>query len=194
MIDTVNDLDNVLYEIANESDSPQREWQYHLIRFIKKYEATKPKQHPGGHDSIGYRRQPGRLDRLLNSPADWISPNPDRFDYKNDPPAADGTKVILPDTDHLWGVGGNVPWVWKSFTRGLNPIFMDPYKRGVLDRGADAQWEPVRNAMGVARRLAGRIDLAAMTPHKRPRQFRLLPGQSGKGIRDLSARGRRANR
>jgi hypothetical protein len=60
------------------------------------------------------------LDRLVKSPADWISPNPDHFDYKNDPPASDGAKVIILDTDHLWGVGGNVPWVWKSFLRGQN--------------------------------------------------------------------------
>jgi hypothetical protein len=37
VIDTVNDLDNVLYEIANESDFATTEWQYHMIRFIKKY-------------------------------------------------------------------------------------------------------------------------------------------------------------
>ena len=164
VIDTVNDLDNVLYEIGNESDFSTTEWQYHLIRFIKSYESTKPKQHPVGMTSIGYGVDD--LDRLLKSPANWICPNPDRYDYKNDPPASDGAKVILADTDHLWGVGGNVPWVWKSFLRGLNPIFMDPYRHGVLDRGPDAQWVPIRRAMGVARRLAERINLAAMTPQK----------------------------
>jgi len=164
VIDTVNGLDNVLYEIGNESDFFTTEWQYHLIRFIKSYESTKPKQHPVGMTSIGYGVDD--LDRLLKSPADWLSPNPDRYDYKNDPPASEGAKVILPDTDHLWGVGGNVSWVWKSFTRGLNPIFMDPYQRGVLDRGPDEQWEPVRRAMGVTRQSAQRMNLAAMTPHK----------------------------
>ncbi|MGE5611918.1 MAG: DUF6298 domain-containing protein [Bacillota bacterium] len=165
VLDTVNDLDNVLYEIANESDFSTTDWQYHLIRFIKAYEAGKPKQHPVGMTSIGFGGAPTDLNRLLKSPADWISPNPDRFDYKGNPPAADGTKVVLLDTDHLWGMGGDVPWVWKSFTRGLNPIFMDPYRRSVLDRGAEAQWESVRSAMGVARRLAERIELATMTPH-----------------------------
>jgi len=166
VIDAVNDLDNVLYEIANESDFSTTEWQYHLIRFIKAYEAKKSKQHPVGMTSIGFGKNPTDLDRLLKSPADWISPNPDRYDYKNDPSAADGAKVILADTDHLWGVGGNVAWVWKSFLRGLNPIFMDPYRRGVLDRGPDEQWEPVRRAMGVTRRLAERVNLVAMTPRK----------------------------
>lgn len=44
-------------------------------------------------------------------------------------------KVILVDTDHLWGVGGSPAWVWKSFLRGHNPIFMDPY-----DNPEDAQY------------------------------------------------------
>ena len=162
VIDTVNDLDNVLYEIANESDFETTEWQYHMIRFIKQTESPKPRQHPVGMTSIGYGVDD--LERLLKSPADWISPNPDKFDYKDNPPAADGAKVILSDTDHLWGVGGNVAWAWKSALRGVNPIFMDPYRRGVLDRGPDTQWEPVRRALGVARRLAERVDLAAITP------------------------------
>lgn len=162
VIDTVNDLDNVLYEIANESDFTTTEWQYHMIRFVKAYEAKLPKQHPVGMTSIGYGVDD--LDRLLKSPADWISPNPDRFDYKTNPPAAHGAKVILLDTDHLWGVGGGVPWVWKSFLRGLNPIWMDP-----LDE--TSPWEPtpkdakaVRSNLGEARRFAERIHLAAMHP------------------------------
>jgi len=164
VIDTVGDLDNVLYEIANESDFTTTEWQYHMIRSIRAFESKRPKRHPIGMTSIGYGVDD--LDRLLKSPADWISPNPDLHDYKGDPPAADGAKVLLPDTDHLWGVGGDVGWAWKSFLRGLNPIFMDPYERRVLDRGPDARWEPVRRALGTARRLADRMDLASMSPRR----------------------------
>ena len=53
-----------------------------------------------------------------------------------------------------WGIGGSVRWVWKCFLRGLNPIFMDPYLRCVLDQGDEGQWEEVRLALGVTRRLA----------------------------------------
>jgi hypothetical protein len=103
---------------------------------------------------------------LVRSSADWISPNPDAdpFNYRTNPPSAHGRKVILADTDHLWGIGGDVAWVWKSFLRGLNPLFMDPYKQEVLQGGADSKWEPVRRAMGVTRRLADRVNLVAMTP------------------------------
>ena len=168
VIETVNDLDNVLYEISNEAGAYSTAWQEHFIRFIHDYEKGKPKQHPVGM-TFQYSRdtkQRGSNTNLLSSSADWISPNPDagKFNYRTNPPPADNRKVILTDTDHLWGIGGDVAWVWKSFLRGLNPLFMDPYKQGVLQQGADAKWEPVRRAMGVTRRLADRVNLAAMTP------------------------------
>ena len=168
VIDTVNDCDNVLYEIANESGAYSTEWQEHFIRFIHDHEKTRAKQHPVGM-TFQYARdskQRGSNTNLLASPADWVSPNPDwgRFNYRTNPPPADGRKVILTDTDHLWGIGGNADWVWRSFLRGLNPIFMDPYAQGVLQQGADAAWDPVRRAMGATRRLADRVNLAALTP------------------------------
>jgi Family of unknown function (DUF6298)/Protein of unknown function (DUF4038) len=165
VIDTVNDLDNVLFEISNENHPPSTEWQYHFIRFIHDYERTKPKQHPVG---MTFQYRGGKNATLMASPADWISPNPDAdagYNYRDNPPPADGRKVILTDTDHLWGIGGNAAWVWKSFLRGLNPLFMDPYKREILSRGSDDQWEPVRVALGQTRRFAERMNLAAMIPH-----------------------------
>ena len=73
--------------------------------------------------------------------------------------------MSLLDTDHIWGVGGNVAWVWKSLVRGHNPLFMDPYDGSVLGNRFDPQWEPIRLSLGHARLLAGRLDLAAMAPH-----------------------------
>jgi hypothetical protein len=73
--------------------------------------------------------------------------------------------VIVTDTDHLWGIGGNSTWVWKSFLRGLNPIFMDPYDGSVLSKGFDeATAESIRKSMGYALSWSRRVDLAAMTP------------------------------
>ncbi len=124
VIDTVNDLDNVLYEISNENHPPSTAWQVHFIRFIKDCERNKPKQHPVG---MTFQFKGGQNETLFESPADWISPNPEAangFNYRDNPPPGDGRKVILTDTDHLWGIGGDAAWVWKSFTRGLNPLFM----------------------------------------------------------------------
>lgn len=166
VIDTVGDLDNVLFEIANESGTYSTKWQYHMIRFIKDYEKKRPKQHPVGmtFQYSNHAKYYGSVQILLDSPADWISPNNRGHNYRANPPAADGTKVILVDTDHLWGIGGNVEWAWKSFLRGLNPILMDPYNNRILGKGNPKSWEPLRRNLGHTRRLAERMDLAHMRP------------------------------
>jgi hypothetical protein len=154
VIDTLNDLDNVLWEISNESDGESTDWQYHMIGFIKSYEGTKPAQHPVGM-TVPY---PGGSNAdLFASPADWISPLTSKADpYQDDPPAADGKKVVISDTDHLWGIGGNRAWVWKSFTRGLNPVFMDPME--------ERTWDALQNTMGRTLVFAEQMNLAAVTP------------------------------
>lgn len=181
VVDTVNDLDNVLYEITNESGAYSTAWQYHLIDYLHEYEKQKPQQHPVGMTFQYAREHRGTNANLFNSPADWISPGPDDG-HRDNPPAADGNKVILSDTDHLWGIGGNQAWVWKSFCRGLNPIFMDPYRE--VDRNdvqgeqkttwtdhlsgvptLDTRWNPIRRNMGYTLAYATRMNLAAMMPH-----------------------------
>ncbi len=168
VIDTVNDRDNVLYEISNESHAGSTEWQYSMIDYIHDYETGKAKQHPV---LMTVEYPDGSNDVLFSSRAEAISPNPGPKDlYRQDPPAADGSKVIITDTDHLWGIGGSPQWVWKSFTRGLNPIFMDPWEPDPL---RNDQWDEairgldctgIRRAMGQTRDFAQRMDLAAMLP------------------------------
>ncbi len=154
-VDTLNDMDNVLWEISNESSKTSIQWQYHMVNFIKDYESGKPHQHPVG---ITVCFPDGDNLSLAESPADWISPNStEEEDYRDNPPAADGTKIIIADTDHLFGVGGDKAWVWKTFTRGLNPVFMDPLDHPPVRRQA-------RRAMGHVLSYASRMNLAAMTP------------------------------
>ena len=161
VIETVNESDYVLYEIANECQPSSTEWQYHMINFIKDYEKKLPKQHPVG---MTFQYRGGSNQVLFDSPADWISPNPGNG-YRDDPPPGDGSKVVITDTDHLWGIGGNSSWVWKSFLRGLNPIFMDPYDRSVLAGSYDPSWvEPLRSSLGYSRLLADSIELTGMMP------------------------------
>jgi hypothetical protein len=165
VIDTVSDLDNVLYEIANESGAAfSREWQYHLIRYIHDYEKTKPKQHPVGMTSY---INPKNED-LFNSPAEWVSPGWTvwgRDPYQVNPPAAEGQKVVLVDTDHLWGTGGDHQWVWKTFLRGHNPIYMDTIAAITGNpEGEIPGAEGARKAMGHTRTMADRMNLADMVP------------------------------
>jgi hypothetical protein len=164
VIDVVDDLDNVLYEISNEDRGTTAAvaWQYHMIDFIHQYESRKPKQHPVGMTSLW----PGGSNTwLYSSNADWIAPN----GSLGDTPAANGTKVVLNDTDHLCGVCGDAAWVWKSFTRGTSPMLMDPFEgawpiASVPYDARDRRWDEVRTNMGYARSFADRMNLLAMQP------------------------------
>ena len=163
VIKTVNEFDNVIYEIGNEINVSSTDWQYEMIRFIKEYEKNMPKHHPVG---MTYQAILGTNQTLWDSPADWISPNDNPGSYEENPMASDGSKVVLSDTDHLWGIGGNVQWAWKSFMRGLNPIYMDLYDSKILSYPkADSSWvEPLERALGYTLKMSKQIDLINMVP------------------------------
>ena len=160
VIDVLNDFDNLLYEISNETHPASTQWQYHLINLIHEYEKTKPKQHPVG---MTFQYKGGSNDNLFASPAEWISTTSPAGVFNN-LPVSDGDKVIIYDTDHLWGIGGNGPWVWKTFLRGMYPIFMDPYDGGFSGRPFDPDFEPVRKNMGYTRIYAEKMDLTKTVP------------------------------
>jgi hypothetical protein len=166
VIDAVNDLDNVMYEISNESEQSSDAWQYHMINLVRSYEASKPKQHAVGM-TVPYPTVPqGTNSDVVNSTADWVSMNGDI----NNLAVADGSKVSMSDTDHLCGICGDAAWPWRSLTRGHNTLFMDGYdgSPGVGDpkyNPSDPKWEAIRTNMGYARSYALRIDLS----HSRPR-------------------------
>ena len=119
VIDQLNHFDNFAWEIMNEAELPaSKEWQYHMIRYIREYEKTKPKQHliimsGGNNEAKG---------ALEDGPADIISPD-GSFEYKDGGPATYDDKIVVNDTDHLWGfsrVGQTEvyrKWVWKTFLR-----------------------------------------------------------------------------
>ena len=157
VIDTVGDLDNVLYEISNESLGTI-DWHEHMVRLIHRYEQKTGKRHPvvvsGCGDGLSN-------EQLLSCSAEMVglSGIGDRK-YLNNPPAADGAKVVLHDTDHIKPTCSDPAFVWKNFLRGNHPIVLD---WDLTDR-RDEKWTPIRRAMGYSRQLADRINLAAMTP------------------------------
>lgn len=177
VVDTVNDLDNVLYEVSNEAGAPySNAWQASVIDYVKQYEATKPNQHPVG---MTFQYKGGADSTLYESGADWVSPEA-RF------PHVGGSKVIINDTDHSYSWpdlkrDGRVlqrSWVWENFTLGNNVAFMDPYLviwpgRNSPDGSTadphigtrpDKYWDEIRNAMGSTLTYANRMNLVAVTP------------------------------
>jgi hypothetical protein len=179
VIDTLGDLDHVIWEILNEIPVGGRYlmWHLHMIDTVHAYEATRPKQHPVGMTAEG-GSEDNRL--LFASKAEWVAPgNGPSEQYRVDPPDMGGCKVVLADTDHMWGHGGSLDWVWKNALRGNNPLFMDswqplpgrmnrpgnfPGNNGKNDRDYP-DWEPVRRNLGYARNYIRHLDLNHCEPH-----------------------------
>jgi hypothetical protein len=168
VIDAVNEFDNVLYEIANETDAPAVAWQNHMIDYVKTAENGKPRHHPVGMTST----YPADSDSALSrSNADWISPVGRLM-------SSNGTKVILNDTDHSYGwrdlmrdtPAGQRAWAWETLCVGASPLFMDPYLEPWTDRNnpvdgkPDRYWDAFRDALGWTRTYADRLDLSRAVP------------------------------
>lgn len=162
VIDSVNDFDGIFYEICNETSATfATPWQYHMIQYVRQYESTKPKQH-----LVGMSYQADGVDAdLFNSGADWISPGIEN-NYLNDPPANNGSKIIINDSDHLGGSSvGSRSWVWKCFTRGLHVLFMDRYDLPwSITNGPIPNALEIRQAMGNTVTFSQRMDLLHTTP------------------------------
>lgn len=210
VVDTLHDLPNVLWEVANESsgggsvdrqfaemlglsESPEwgdsTAWQYWVINSVKRYEQQR------GYDPhpIGMTMQFPVSDQtkvnepLYASSADWVSPGYDDEIFASgghpaapgspasrwfdNPPANDGRKIVITDTDHYAPGKGDALWAWKSFLRGHHPILMDfgliesvnPPNPSLGD-SAYASFEPARYAMGDTLHFAAAMELIEMTP------------------------------
>lgn len=169
VVEAVVDLDNALFEVGNEDvASPETDaWQDWVVRTLREEEQRLGARHHPALRTVQWPTPPS-LDALFASPAEAISPNSPAAqgigleDYCLDPPPADGRKVIIADTDHLWGIGGDWTWVWRSVMRGLNAIYMDPWEDDfVLTDPYDYR---ARLAMGTAVTLADRYDFAGLLP------------------------------
>lgn len=182
VIDTLNDLPNVLWIVSEEAPTKSTWWNSHLISLVRGYEKGKRYQHPIGYGTLGEKP----MDSILyNSDADWVAPW-----AKICPPNPRGTgkpayKVTINDSDHsyfgMWNdtLQQNRNYFWENFTNGHQVLFMDPYlvyypreKRNLcpspkngIGSGPDRRWDNVRNTMGWIRRYAECMDLAATAPH-----------------------------
>jgi len=162
-IDELNGFDNIIWEIGNECNGESAAWQYHIIDFIKRYEATKPKRHLVwmnlGESEV--------FDPQCH--ADIVSPGGEQR-YLWNPPHATGGKVVIADSDHLSPLRVTHVHFWKWFTRGMHPILMDCKYNGLswwTGRGFDREhvkWGQMRDALGVIRGYAERMDLAKTVP------------------------------
>ena len=150
VIDTLNDLDKVFFEVANECGATS--WQHALIDFIHEYESRhKPRRHlvlmsPGGNDVRGTWVSQPKID-ITHSHADVIAVLNAWDDYRSNPPVNDEGGPAIMDMDHIAPKESDDPLLpWKAFTRGYHYSLYDhPF---AAPRAAAASWELARKNIG----------------------------------------------
>ena len=174
VIDTLNDLDNVIWEPSEEAPSNSTWWQNHMISLIHTYEAGKPLKHP-----ILYAMLTGGTDStLFASAAESVAP------AAKAAPTNNQGKVIINDSDHnyfgMWNESAqlNRNYFWENFASGASTIFMDPYEiywptqnRNLCGSpvygvclSPDARWDNLRSNLGYIVSYGNRMNLETMTP------------------------------
>jgi hypothetical protein len=180
VIDTLNDLPNVLWIVSQEAPKDSKWWNGHLIALTRSYDAGKPLQHPIGYGVL----EDGKDATIINSDADWVAPAARISATITSGTGHPTRKVNINDSDHsyfgMWNDSSRVNrnYFWINFTNGNQTLFMDPYvvyypreKRNLcpspvngIGSGPDKRWNNVRDTMGYIRGYADRMNLAAMTP------------------------------
>ncbi len=180
VIDTLNDLPNVLWIVSEEAPSNSLWWNNHQISHIRAYEGGKPHQHP-----IGFASMIGAPDATLyNSDADWVAPGARISPEKSCGTGKPACKVNINDSDHTYfGMWNATPeqnrdYAWENFTAGNQVLFMDPYlvyypreKRNLCVSPAngicaapDKRWDNFRDNLGAILRYSRKLNLAQVTP------------------------------
>jgi hypothetical protein len=181
VIDTLNDLPNVLWVVSEEAPTKSTWWNSHLISLVRAYEKDKRYRHPIGYATPGEKP----MDSVLyNSDADWVAPwarvSPTRSCGTGKPRC----KVNINDSDHSYfGMWNETPqhnrsYAWENFTNGNQVLFMDPYlvyypreKRNLcsspvngIGEKPDPRWENFRNNLGYILKYSRKLDLSHVTP------------------------------
>jgi hypothetical protein len=168
VVDTLNDIDGYIYEIANESTANSLSWQNYVANFISTYESTDGRQsHPIWMTPWYSPPQPYSSNDYLyhNSHVQIVAPTsvPGREDFVGNPTANQANKSVnvwLHDSDH--GEVVNVDWPWKAFTRGVSPLYLD-CPTAVCTREPDYLRPLIMKAMAQTLVYAKKINLKAMT-------------------------------
>jgi hypothetical protein len=180
VIDTLNDLPNVLWIVSEEAPPSSLWWNEHLITHAKSYEAGKPFQHP-----VGYAAPIRTPDSVIyNADADWVAPGATISPTSSCGSGKPACKVNVNDSDHsyweMWlrTTQENRNYIWENVLNGNSVLFMDPYlvyyprqKRnmcGSPEKGVcstpDPRYDVFRDNLGYAQNYASKLNLVKVTP------------------------------
>jgi hypothetical protein len=183
VVETLNDLDNVIYEMVNQpkwpNPSPVFSFEFSsIMSYLKAYEATLPLQHPFHMSSPSYPMDLTYLNHMFMF--DWytadkvysISPY-GVVDYQDNPVASSNRVIIVNNQDSFPGFrGGDAIWVWKQFLRGNSVTMLDsltstnlPGRFETVDAATAALEDSARAGILSSRLAAELIDLRSVIPH-----------------------------
>jgi len=161
VIDTVRDLDNVFFEVANEATAIQ--WQYDMINFIRLYDGSRHLVYmsAGGMNTQGTWEGMNNSD-VANSPSDMFAVL-DASGIPYDPPIDNTGKPVVIDTDHTNPGKNGRDLPWRAITRGYHfNLYDHPWEAPQTE---SADWDLVRSNIGQANRYAEHaVNLAGMNP------------------------------
>jgi len=183
IINTLNDLPNVLWIVSQEAPENSTWWNNHLISLVRAYEKKKRYQHVIGYGVPAvYNSTADSI--IYNSDADWVAPlarvSPARSCGTGKPQC----KININDSDHsYWEMWNDSPeknrnYIWENFMNGNQVLFMDPYlvyyprqARNMCSSPVNAvcslpdpRYENFRNNMGYILKYSRRLHLANLTP------------------------------
>lgn len=180
MIDTLNDLPNVLWIVSEEASSDSIWWNNHQIAHIRSYESEKAHRHP-----IGYAAPIGVKDSAIySSDADWVAPYVEVSPASSCGTGKPACKVNINDSDHsyfeMWleTPQQNRNYEWENFTTGNQVLFMDPYlvyyareNRNLctspshsICREPDSRYENFRDNLGYILKYSRKLNLSNVSP------------------------------
>jgi len=180
VIDTLNDLPNVLWIVSEEAPPASLWWNDHIIAHVKSYEAGKPFQHP-----VGYAAPILAPDSVIyNSDADWVAPGATISPASSCGSGKPACKVNVNDSDHsYWEMWlrtsqENRNYIWENVLNGNSVLFMDPYlvyyprqRRNMCGTPVhgicstpDPRYDVFRDNLGYAQKYARRLNLLKATP------------------------------
>ncbi len=184
VIDTLNDLPNVLWIVSEEAPDNSTWWNSHQISHVRMYESRKRYQHPIGY--AGLIPNTRATDQTIyNSDADWVAPGVRISPARSCGDGRPTCKVVVNDSDHsYWEMWKETPqqnrnYAWENFMSGNQVLFMDPYlvyyprqdrnlcgspTHGICT-SPDERWENFRSNLGYILRYSRRLNLARVTPH-----------------------------
>jgi hypothetical protein len=183
VIDTLNDLPNVLWIVSEEAPDNSTWWNSHQISHVRTYELQKRYQHPIGY--AGLIPNTKATDRTIyNSDADWVAPGVRISPTRSCGVGHPACKVDVNDSDHsYWEMWKETPqqnrnYALENFLSGSQVLFMDPYlvyyprqdrnlcgssSNGICT-GLDERWENFRSNLGYILKYSRRLNLARVTP------------------------------